>query len=94
MKIPVRPNHLNIRAAYQEKAQEREAWHKLAVKVIIWKDELAAAGATRLTDKISLKEWNTYYTRVVATNISYGREKVLADLKETWQKIFGHGGFE
>ena len=94
MRIPVRPNHLNTRAAYLEKAQEREAWHKLAVKVIIWKDDITETGRSKLADKISLKEWGTYYERVVATNVSYGREKVLADLKETWQKIFGHGGFE
>lgn len=93
MKVPVRSNY-HTREAYQEKFEEREAWHKLVVKVIIWKDGLSETETRKLINKISLKEWRVYCQHMVKTNVTYGREKVLANLKETWQIIKKHGGFE
>lgn len=97
MKIPTKLNHINHtnrRPAYQEKFEAREAWHKLVVKVINWKDELLDGRIERLTDKISPKEWNIYCQHMIRTNVTYGRQKVLESLKETRKIIQEHGGFK
>lgn len=94
MKIPTRSNHPNTRLAYQEKFNEREAWHKLVVKIICWKDGLLEGGTVKFTDKITLKEWNTYFKRMIKTNTTYHKERVLNNLKETREMIKKHGGFE
>lgn len=87
LNITTRSDHHNNNLAYQEKFQEREAWHKLVVKVICWKDG-------HLANKITPKEWETYCERTVKTNVSHGKDKVLHSLKETKDIITNHGGFE
>lgn len=90
MRIPIKTNRSNPRFASQEKSDQREIWHKLVVKIINWKD----GGASRIKDKITPKEWNTYYRRMLKTNTSYGKQRVLSELKETKDTIQKHGGFE
>lgn len=74
-------------------ADEREIWHKLVVKVIRWRDGLVASGSLSATDKITHKEWLTYSRKLVQTNLTNGKQKVLDTLKETKQKIIDNGGF-
>jgi hypothetical protein len=71
----------------QEKAQEREVWLKLMVKIIRWKEQLVN------TDKITGKEWDFYYKSTIKTNTSYAKSKVLSQLEETKELIQKHGGF-
>ncbi|MBI2022376.1 hypothetical protein HYS97_00800 [Candidatus Daviesbacteria bacterium] len=94
MKIPTKPNHINSRLAYQEKHEERESWHRLAVKVISWKGGLLEGGIIKVTDKISPKEWATYSKYMIKTSTTYSRQRVLSNLKDTEEKIRKNGGFE
>ena len=87
MKVSTRSNNHNNNLAYQEKFQEREAWHKLVVKMICWQDG-------HLVDKITSKEWKTYCEHTVKTNVSHRKDRVLDSLKETKEIITDHGGFE
>ena len=93
MQIPIRSNQRNNKLASQEKSEEREIWRKLVVKVILWKDK-ASEKKSNTPDKITPKEWKTYCQKMVETNVSYGKEKVMGTLKETWQIINNHGGFK
>jgi hypothetical protein len=90
LKIPVNTRHTNSRFANQEKADQREIWHKLVVKIINWKD----GGGMKTANKITPKEWNTYYKRMLKTNTSYAKQRVLSELQETKEKILKNGGFE
>ena len=100
MKTPVAtpstaPHHRSYANAHNsEQADEREMWHKLVVKVISWKDGLLDGGIIKITDKITTKEWNNYYKRIIKTNTSYSKDRVLNTLKETKELIQRHGGFE
>lgn len=94
MKIPIRTNHSNSRLANLDKLNERETWHKLVVKVILWKDGIIEGGTYKSRDKITLKEWDTYCKRMIKTNTTYGRQKVLSNLNEIKVIIKKHGGFE
>lgn len=94
MKVPTRPNHPDIKLAYQEKLDERESWHKLVIKIISWREGVLEGATFRAKDKITYKEWVTYYQRTLKTNITHSRERVLADLRHTKSMIKEHGGFE
>lgn len=94
MRIPSISNHPNIKAAYLEKFEKRELWHKLVVKILCWKDGLLEGSSIDITNKISSKEWRTYYRKMIATNLTYGKEKALSNLKKTQDAIRNHGGFE
>lgn len=94
MKIPTKPHINNTRLAYLEKFNEREAWHKLVVKIISWKEGLLEGGSVKITDKVTSKEWNTYTKHLIKTNTSYTKQKVLSNLKETEDLIKQNGGFE
>ncbi|MBI3485695.1 hypothetical protein HY025_01995 [Candidatus Daviesbacteria bacterium] len=87
-----RQNHSRI--VNQEKFEERETWHKLVVKVILWKGESSIDSPRKLVDKITTKEWRTYCRRTVKINIVLGRKIVSANLKELWKVISKNKGFE
>lgn len=93
MKVPTRPKQPNTRLIDQEKSQQNEAWYKLVVKIICWKDGLLAGGSVKFTDKITAKEWSIYSNRIVKINTTYGKQKVVGTLKETKEKIKKNGGF-
>lgn len=80
---------LSIQDKAAERALEREAWHKLVVKIIIWKD-----GVQKVSDKITPKEWSRYCQGILKANISVGKEKIKNSLKETQNIIRNNGGFE
>lgn len=94
MKIPTNIRAANIKQAAQEKLEEREIWHKLVVKVIIWREGSSKDGKLREAEKITSKEWEIYCKRMISMSVTYGKEKAALILKETCQAIQKNGGFE
>ncbi len=86
------PRHRNIQI-HSEAFNEREIWHKLVVKVILWKTQVAKNEILTFTDKITLSEWKIYKRKMVKINETGGKIKILATLKDTWQKIQNNNGF-
>ncbi|OGM25648.1 hypothetical protein A3D00_02790 [Candidatus Woesebacteria bacterium RIFCSPHIGHO2_02_FULL_38_9] len=78
---------------YQKKFEEREEWHRLVVKVIIWKDGTVGEGVVQLVDKITSKEWEFYCGRITKANIVNGKDRIQIRLNETLQRIKENGGF-
>lgn len=93
MKLPTRPNS-DTGQTSQEKLEEREAWYKLVVKVILWGEESANVNRNlaETANRITLPEWKKYCQRMVTTNATYSKEKVLLDLDLTLQRIKVNGG--
>ena len=92
MKIPTHPNS-NIRLASLKKLEERESWHKLVVKIILWKQSTFGGDLVKSASKLTLSEWNKYRRGILKINTTQGRQKILSDLKDTLQKIRQNGGF-
>lgn len=113
MQLPVRTNS-HTKLDPQQKLEERESWHKLVVKIIVWnegsadknlpetvemldpsvKKRSSSPKKKAFSNKITQSEWNTYRQQMIKTNTTYNKERVLADLKSTFQKIKLNGGFE
>lgn len=93
MKISPHSNP-NIRLASLKKLKERETWHKLVVKIIIWKEASSADNLERSVSKLTQTEWNKYRQGIIKNNITQGKEKILSDLKSTMRKIKLNGGFK
>ncbi|MEK7521896.1 MAG: hypothetical protein AAB599_03825 [Patescibacteria group bacterium] len=74
------------------KQAEREAWHKVIVKVIQWKSELTHPSVLKSTPKLTPKEWKTYKTHTLKTNAN-DRPKFLQKLRATEKRIRSLGGF-
>lgn len=81
-------------AANQDKADLREAWYKLVVKVISWREGLLEGGTTKPANKITKKEWAFYCKEITKVSLSSNEGKGLQDLKELKKVIASHGGFE
>lgn len=77
------------KAVSDEKAEAREAWYKIVIKVLKWKEGTRASG----TDPITDKEWNNYYKETIKINAQGSKDKTLKKLKETEDLIKKHGGF-
>lgn len=77
-----------------EKARQQEFWFKIVVKILSWKEGLSGSGVKISRDKISPKEWKLYSERILKNNVTYNKDRVLRDLKETQEKIAQFGGFE
>jgi hypothetical protein len=77
-----------------EKARLQEDWFKIVVKILAWKEGLSGSGTKIHREKITTKEWKHYSDRIIKNNVSYNKDRVLKDLKETWDKISQYGGFE
>lgn len=77
--------------ASQAKLEERELWHKLVVKVLVWKD---GSNRSSIHDKITQEEWRTYHKKMVEINVTYDKNRVLTELKETQFQIAKNGGFQ
>lgn len=92
--MPINSTRPNIRQASLDKLEQREIWHKLVVKIILWKDSVSNSLSFRRAEKITDKEWLTYCRRVSQTNLTYGKQKVLQNLKELKATIKSNGGFE
>lgn len=80
--------------AQQDKLDEREAWHKIVVKILSWKNGLTDSGVVDLKDKITPSEWDTYYQGLIKINIIHGKEKTIKKLEEIKKTISKHGGFK
>jgi hypothetical protein len=93
LKVP-KPNHRNLNQAYLEKQEERENWHKIVVKILSWKGGKTNSGSSILKDKISLKEWNTYYQGMIKISVVSGKENTVKKLEEIKKLIKSHGGFQ
>jgi hypothetical protein len=83
----------NSKLINQEKLEEREAWHKIVVKILSWKNGLAEGGSIQITDKITSQEWDTYYQSTIKINTVNGKDKAIAKLKEIKESITKHNGF-
>lgn len=94
MKVPIKQPLSSSKLASLEKLQEREVWHKLVIKIISWKELRSVDNASKVTEKITPTEWDTYYKRMVDINTTYSKQKVLSDLKNTQDLIEEHGGFD
>jgi hypothetical protein len=92
MKSPLtsKPNANKI--ASQEKLEQREAWYKLASRIMRWKNGFFEGGPD-MPDRITFKEWNLYCQQMVKINVTYSKEKVQDTLNETKRIIKEHGGF-
>lgn len=93
MKLPTRPNSGNGLTS-QEKTEERETWLRLVVKVILWEDAPDSRNSTESEYRITRSEWSKYCKRIIKTNLTDRKEKVLAGLEDTLKKIKLHGGLE
>lgn len=85
------PKHRNIQI-HSEAFIEREIWHKLVVKIILWKAEIRS-DVLAYKDKITLSEWKFYSKKMKKINELGGKNKILATLKETKEKIEKNYGF-
>lgn len=92
--IPIPTRHSNIKQASQEKFDEQQAWHKLVVKVIIWKEGSSETGLTETIEKITTSEWNKYSEKIIKISTTTSQDKVLADLKQTLKRIEENGGLK
>jgi hypothetical protein len=92
--MPVRTSGPVKTAEQQEKLEAKENWYKLVVKIIVWKEGNAENRNIKQVSKITAKEWKAYCQGMAKTNLTYGKEKVDARLKETWIIINRHNGFE
>lgn len=91
--MPVRSKNQNLSAAEIEKLQQKEYWHKLVIKIILWREDQFTT-ISGLREKVTLKEWKTYCQQTLKTNVTYGKLKVNESLRQTWQEINKNGGFE
>ena len=74
------------------KLEEREAWHKIVVKVIQWKSDQTHPSVHKSAPKLTPKEWKTYRAHSLKTN-AQDREKCLKKLHEAERRIRTLGGF-
>lgn len=86
--------HRNNGIINQEKAEEREVWYQLAVKVMVWQDGFKENNKADVTTRISSKEWDFYCQKTVQTNVIKGKELTILKLKEVYSKIKQNKGFE
>lgn len=94
-KPKVTSGHVYSRAgkASQQKFEERESWHKLAVKVMLWSAEAVNTRGS-CPGKVTRSEWRRYRQQIIKTKVTYSKKRVLVDLKHTFQKVKVNGGFE
>ncbi len=77
-----------------EKQQVSEAWFKIVVKIIRWRDGTISYGDLAPVDKVSPKEWKMYCDNIKKKNVSYSEKRIADELKETWERINSYDGFE
>lgn len=88
------PTPTNSKKASDEKAELREAWHKIVVKVLCWKDGLSQQNVITLTDKITAEEWKMYTEKMLQISVEAGKDKTTEKLKKIKEMIQKHNGFE
>lgn len=85
---------MQTKQASLEKQERNEAWHKIAVKIMRWKDGNSLSSEIGPVSQITSKEWRDYCDKIVAINVSTGKNATLQKLKELEQIIKHHNGFE
>ena len=81
------------RIANQEKAEEREAWFRIALKVIRWTEGGNKNTSLTPVEFISDKEWIEYCQKMLTISVTHGKLKTQEMLKEKERIIKLHGGF-
>lgn len=81
------------KSSADEKAEKREAWHKIVVKILCWKDGVNSSNSISSTDKITPKEWTEYCTELLKINAQTSKDKIEQKIQETKKLISEHGGF-
>jgi len=92
--MPARSNGPIKTPQQQEKLDAKENWHKLVVKILIWKDGSSINNNAHEKGRITDGEWKTYSKTIISTNTTLSKEKVAARLKELRETIQKNGGFE
>jgi hypothetical protein len=87
------PNSSASKKSADEKAELRESWHKIVVKILCWKDGLTQQNVITLTDKITPSEWKDYCERMMQISLEAGKEKTTEKLNSLKELIQKHGGF-
>ncbi len=80
MRIPVNP----------KKQKQREAWHKVVVKVIKLR---GGASALEQAEKLTEKEWKMYCSGILKSNLTQDKKIVKQNLKQIEATIKDCGGF-
>lgn len=87
------PNASNSKKSADEKAELRESWHKIVVKILCWKDGINQQNIVSKTDKITASEWEGYCERMMQISLEAGKDKTTEKLQKTKELIQKHGGF-
>lgn len=82
-------NHSKV--IQQERQEQQEAWYKLVVKILYWKEHPLS---NKVLSKISALEWGVYKEKITRINVFYGKRKTEDKLKETEERIKSNNGFE
>lgn len=76
------------------KAQRtKESAFKLVVKIISWESGAAESIVVKSSDKITLQEWVQYKKQRMNIPTVLDKEKVAANLAQTYNSIKANGGF-
>jgi hypothetical protein len=84
----------NLTPEQLEKMAENEAWFKIVVKVLRWKDGAIDFGDLAQLEKISKKEWKQYCETMLKKNVVYGKKKTQENLDALHKKITDYDGFQ
>jgi hypothetical protein len=79
--------------ANQEKAEEREAWFKIALKVIRWIEGGNKNASLTPVEPLTNKEWVEYCQKMLSISGTHGKLKTQEMLRERERIIKLHGGF-
>lgn len=85
---------MQTKQASLEKQERNEAWYKIAVKIMRWKDGNSLSSEIGPVSRITSKEWNDYCEKIIAINVSNGKNATLEKLRELEEVIKHHNGFE
>lgn len=80
MRIPVNP----------KKQKQREAWHKVVVKVIKLKERRIVQDQS---EKLTEKEWRLYCSGTLKNNLTSSKQIIRQNLKQIEETIKDIGGF-
>lgn len=83
----------NSKKPADEKAELRESWHKIVVKILCWKDGLTQQNSITSSDKITQNEWQGYCEKMMSISLEAGKDKTAEKLKSIKELIQKHGGF-
>lgn len=77
----------------KEKQEAYEAWFKIVVKILRWKDGAATFGGSPSLEKVTKKEWQMYCETMIKKNITQGEKNTKEALSKTKETITYYNGF-